>query len=76
MHPTLGVVVEQGGGHLRAAGVVHADEQDLRDVGHDGSFGVGERGEAVGGERPEVGRRALEDGDVGEQPGPRASPAT
>jgi hypothetical protein len=26
------VVLEQGGGHLRAAGVVHADEQDFHRV--------------------------------------------
>ena len=35
----LGVVVEQGGGHLGAAGVVDADEQDLGEVGHQYSLG-------------------------------------
>jgi hypothetical protein len=34
----VGVVVEQGGGHLAAAGVVDADEQDLGSVGHGDSL--------------------------------------
>jgi hypothetical protein len=34
-------VVEEGGGHLAAAGVVDADEQDLGGVFHGGSLGVG-----------------------------------
>jgi hypothetical protein len=38
MHPALGVVVEQGGGHLAAAGVVDTDEQDLGRVGHGDSL--------------------------------------
>jgi hypothetical protein len=29
LHPAVGVVVEEGGGHLAAAGVVDAHEQDL-----------------------------------------------
>jgi hypothetical protein len=33
----LGVVVEQGGGHLAAPGVVDTDEQDLGRVLHGGS---------------------------------------
>jgi hypothetical protein len=33
-------VVEEGGGHLAAAGVVDTDEQDLGDVADDGSFGL------------------------------------
>jgi hypothetical protein len=37
----LGVVVKEGGGHLGAAGVVDADEQDLGRVGHCNSLGVG-----------------------------------
>jgi hypothetical protein len=28
----MAVVSEEGGGHVRAAGVVHADEQDLGDT--------------------------------------------
>ena len=38
--PAGGVVVEQRCGHLRAAGVVYADEQYFRG-GHQGSFGFG-----------------------------------
>src|SRR5690606_33368956 len=37
---SLGVVGEKRGGHLRAAGVVHAHEQDLGAGGHTDSFGV------------------------------------
>ena len=32
------LVVEQGGGHLGASGVVGADEQHFGDVGHAGTF--------------------------------------
>src|SRR3546814_2750986 len=38
--PVAAVVLEQGGGHLGAPGVVHADEQDLGTVtGHGGTLG-------------------------------------
>jgi hypothetical protein len=37
-------VVEEGGGHLAAAGVVDTDEQNLGRVGHGDSLGVGGRG--------------------------------
>ena len=50
MHPALGVVVEQGGGHLAAAGVVHAHEQDLGGVLHQGSLALGEGAQALSGE--------------------------
>jgi len=43
-------VVEQGGGHLGATGVVDANEQDFGDLGHEHSLGVGGCGEPVGGE--------------------------
>ncbi|CDZ91523.1 hypothetical protein RHRU231_840052 [Rhodococcus ruber] len=45
-----GVVIQQGGGHLGAAGVVHTDEQHLRNVLGDGAFGLGQCGQAFGGE--------------------------
>jgi hypothetical protein len=38
LYQPLGVVVEQSGGHLRSARVVHTDEEDLWDVGHGGSL--------------------------------------
>jgi hypothetical protein len=44
MDAAFGVVVEEGGGHLAAAGVVDTDEQDLGRVGHGDSLGVGGRG--------------------------------
>ncbi len=34
-HAALGVVIQQGGSHLGAAGIVHADKQDLGDLLHD-----------------------------------------
>jgi hypothetical protein len=37
----FGVVVEQGSGHLGAAGVVHAHKQHLGHVGHGDSFVLG-----------------------------------
>jgi hypothetical protein len=59
MDLALGVMVEEGGGHLAAAGVVDTDEQDLRHVFDDGSFGLGQcaqllAGEAVDEQRDEV----------------------
>ena len=36
-HPSFGVAVQQRRGHLRSPGVVHADEENLGDVGHGGS---------------------------------------
>src|SRR5207244_8415280 len=61
----LGMVIEQGGGHLRAAGIVDADEEHFRDFLHDASsYGywgwaecpelppdeaVDERGDKIGG---------------------------
>ncbi len=50
MDPALGVMIQERGGHLGAAGVVDADEQDLGDVLHDGSFGLGEGAELLAGE--------------------------
>jgi hypothetical protein len=50
MDSAFGVVVEQGGGHLAAAGVVDTDEQDLGDLAHDGSLGLGEGAESLSGE--------------------------
>jgi hypothetical protein len=41
MDLAFGVVVEEGGGHLAAAGVVDTHEQDLGGVGHGDSLGVG-----------------------------------
>jgi hypothetical protein len=52
----LGVVVKEGGGHLAAAGVVDADEQDLGDVFADGSFGLGEGAQLQGWSRKGMGR--------------------
>jgi hypothetical protein len=64
MDSALGVVVEEGGGHLAAAGVVDTDEQDLGDVAHDGSLGLGEGTEALAGEAVD------EQGDEVDHPGP------
>src|SRR5450759_5253654 len=50
VHPSAGGVIQQGGGHLGPAGVVHADKQDLGYVGHEHSFGLGGGGQPVGGE--------------------------
>jgi hypothetical protein len=60
-----GVVIQQGGRHLEAAGVVDTDEQDLGDVLHDGSFGLGEGAEAFSGEAVD------EQGDEVDHPGAR-----
>ena len=48
-HPDApgGLVIEQRGGHLGSAGVVDADEQDVRDIGHDNGLSVGARCLAV-----------------------------
>jgi hypothetical protein len=48
--PARGVMIQERGGHLRAAGVVDADEQDLGDVLHESSFGSGEGAQALAGE--------------------------
>jgi len=50
VHPPAAVVGEQGGGHLRAARVVHADEQHLRHRLTGRTRGLGECGEAFGSE--------------------------
>jgi hypothetical protein len=50
MEAALGVVVEQGGGHLAAAGVVDTDEQHLGHLFDDGSFGLGEGAQLLAGE--------------------------
>jgi len=63
VHAALGVVIEQGGGHLAATGVVDTDEQDLRDVAHDGSLGLGE------GAQPFAGEAVHEQGDEVDHPG-------
>ena len=50
MHAALGVVVEQSGGHLRAPGIVHADEQNLWDVLRGRTLRLRQSREPVGGE--------------------------
>jgi len=50
VHPALGVVGEQGGGHLGAPRVVHAQEQHLGHVLGCVALGLGQGGEPVGGE--------------------------
>jgi hypothetical protein len=47
--PALGVVVEQSGGHLGAAGVVDADEQDFGFVRHGVSLTSGDGVESLAG---------------------------
>ena len=42
MDAAFGVMIEKGGGHLGASGVVHAHEEDLGNIGHDASFSLGE----------------------------------
>ena len=61
-----GVVVEQPGGHLGAARVVHADEQHLRGGLHHGSLGFGQPGQSFGGETH--GQRDEEDADLRSAP--------
>src|SRR5205085_10990496 len=41
--PALSVMIEQGGGHLRAASIVDADEEHFRDFVHDASLDLAER---------------------------------
>jgi hypothetical protein len=65
MDSALGVMVEQGGGHLAAAGVVDTDEQDLGHVFDDGSFGLGEGAQLLAGEP------VNEQGDEVDHPCPR-----
>jgi len=50
MHSPCGVPVEQARGHLRAAGVVDADEQHLGYVFADGPVRLRQRSEPVGSE--------------------------
>ena len=51
----FGVVVEEGGGHLAAAGVVDTDEQDLGHLFDDGSFGLGEGAQLLAEKRARTG---------------------
>jgi len=53
MHATVSVVIEQGGGHLRPPCVMDADEEDFRNVIHDASFRLAERGELCPGDANE-----------------------
>jgi hypothetical protein len=53
------VVGEQRGGHLAAAGVVHAQEQHFRCGLADRALGLGQGGERVGGEVFGRGRSGL-----------------
>ena len=47
VHTPLRVVIEERGRHLRSAGVVDADEQDLGDFLHDLASRLGHRGEPL-----------------------------
>jgi hypothetical protein len=50
MHPPLGMVVQQRGGHLGAAGVVDANEQHLGNVFDNGSVRLGQGTQLLPGE--------------------------
>lgn len=69
MNPAGCGVVEQGGGHLGATGVVDANEQDFGDLGHEHSLGVGGCGEPVGGESARQVRHVRGDAGGGGEPG-------